>query len=80
MVNLLLWNQRADDLETWYAESGARVLPSLLKKWPWVDLDLFYRKVKFGPLCFCMGKKVMDFSETIVVYDIKADTSMQLTL
>ena len=25
--------------------------------WPWVDLDLFYGKVKFGPLCFCMGKR-----------------------
>ena len=23
-----------------------------------VDHDLFYGKVKFGPLCFCMGKKV----------------------
>ena len=23
----------------------------------WVDLDLFYGKVKFGPLCFCMGKR-----------------------
>ena len=37
-------------------------------------LNLFYGKVKFGPLCFCMGKvKTMDFSETIVpvVYDIK---------
>ena len=22
----------------------------------WVDLDLFYGKVKFGSLCFCMGK------------------------
>ena len=27
--------------------------------------------VKFGPLCFCMGKvKIMDFSETNVVYVI----------
>ena len=58
LKNLLLWNQKADDLETWYASSGARVLLSLLKWWPWVDLDIFYGKVKFGPLCFCMGKKV----------------------
>ena len=38
----------------------------------WVDIDLFYGKVKFGPLCFCMEKigKTMDFSETIVVYDV----------
>ena len=31
LKNLLLQNQRADDLETWYAASGARVLPSLFK-------------------------------------------------
>ena len=58
LKNLLLWNRKADDLETWYALSGARVQPNLLKWWHWVDLDLFYLKVKFGPLCFCMGKKV----------------------
>ena len=29
--NLLLRNQKADNLESWYASSGARVLPSLLK-------------------------------------------------
>ena len=60
---LLLWNQKADDLESLYAASSAQVLPSLFKWWPWVDLDLFYDMVKFDPLCFCMGKKVktMDF-------------------
>ena len=30
LKNLLLWNQTADDLETWYASSGFQVLPSLL--------------------------------------------------
>ena len=29
--NLLLWNQKADDLETWYAASGTQILPSLFK-------------------------------------------------
>ena len=29
--NLLLQNQKADDLETWYAASGAPVPPSLFK-------------------------------------------------
>ena len=33
------------------------------------DLDLFYSKVKFGPLCCCRGKG--QTMETIVVYDIK---------
>ena len=29
--NLLLRNQKADDFETWYAASGARVLSSVVK-------------------------------------------------
>ena len=55
--NLILWNQKADDFETWYAALVTRVLPSIFK-WLWVDLDLhvFYIKVKIGPFCFCMGK------------------------
>ena len=31
LKSILLRNQKADDLETWYAASGAQVLPSLLK-------------------------------------------------
>ena len=43
------------------------------------DLGLtltYYSKVKFGSLCFCMGEKgkTIDFSETIVVYDLKLAT------
>ena len=71
----LLQNQKSYDLETWHVALGTQALQSLYKWWPWVDLDLFYGKVKFGPLCFCMGKgKTMDFSETIVVYDLKLAT------
>ena len=52
----------ADNLDSFYAALGTRVLPSLFKWWPWDDLDIFYGKVKFGPLCFCMEKgKTMDF-------------------
>ena len=41
---------------------------SLFKRWSWVDLDLFYGKVKFGPDAFVWEKdKTMDFSEIIVV-------------
>ena len=29
LKNLLLWNQKADDLESWYAASGIRVLRTL---------------------------------------------------
>ena len=64
LKNLLLWNQTADDLENWYATLSTRVLPTLFNWWPWVDLDLFYGRVKFGPLCFLWEKgKVMDFYE-----------------
>ena len=77
--NLLLWNRKADDLETWYAEMSTRVLSCLFKCCPWVALALFDGKVKFGPLCFCMGKSLtMDFSESIVVYDIKIGRCNQL--
>ena len=75
LKNRLLRNQKADDLESWYASSGARVLPNLLKWWPWIDLDLFYGKIKFGPYAFIWEKgKTMDFSDTIVVYDLKLAT------
>ena len=55
LKNLLLRNQKADDLETWYAALGARVLPSLFNDW--LTLTYFYGKVKFGPLYFCMRKR-----------------------
>ena len=63
-----------------------RVLPSLFKWYPWIDHDIFYGKVKFGPWCFCWspillyGKqlKQRDFSETIVIYDIKVGRCTQL--
>ena len=55
--NLKKSNWKANDLKCWYVASGTQVLPNLFKWWPWIDLDLFYGKVKFVPLCFCMGKK-----------------------
>ena len=57
LKNPFLRNQKANDLETWYAAWGVRVLPFLFKLWRWVDLDLFYGKVKYGPVCFCMGNR-----------------------
>ena len=42
--------------ETWYVASGTPAHHSLFKWWPWVDLDLFYGKVKFGNLGFSIGK------------------------
>ena len=35
LQNLLLRNQEADDVETWYTASGTQVLPNLFNWWPW---------------------------------------------
>ena len=63
--NLLLWNQWTDFHETWYLASGTPAHYSLYKWWPWVDLDLFYGKVKFGNLGFSIGK-----SENLIFQNI----------
>ena len=68
----LLRNQKADDLKTWYAASGARVQPNLFKWWLWVDLDLFYGSSNLVLYASVWEKgKTMDFWETIVIYDLK---------
>ena len=75
--NLCLQNQWADCLETWYVAFGVEgegglVVQSLYKWWPWVDLYVFYFKVKFGPLGFGMGKpEKMHYSGAVVLSDIK---------
>ena len=56
MVKTLKIFFSGSNLETWSAASGAQVLPSLFKEDPGLT-GLFYGKVKFGPLCFCMGKR-----------------------
>ena len=78
LKKFLLWNQKANDLESWYAASDTRVLPNLFKWWPWVALDLFYGKVKFDPLCFLYGEKGntrtvrgSDYSPAIVLSEEK---------
>ena len=43
--NLLLWNEKADDLETFYTASGTQAQPVLFKWWHWVDLDHVYDMV-----------------------------------
>ena len=64
----------ADGHETWYAKLSTQALPRLFEQWPWVDLDLLNGNVNFNslPNAFVWEKgKTMDFSETVVVYDIK---------
>ena len=47
------------------------VLPKLFKLWPWVNLDLFYAKVKFGHIV-----KIIYFLETIAALDLKVAWSI----
>ena len=42
--------------ETLYAALGTLFHHSMFKWWPWVDLDLFYDKVKFCNIGFSVGK------------------------
>ena len=56
LQNLPLQNRRADFHETWYVASGTPAHHSLLKWWPWSDLDLLYGMVKFDNLGFSIGK------------------------
>ena len=49
-------NQKVYNLENCYVALCTWMLPRLFKFWRWVDLLLFYTKVKFGHICFCMGK------------------------
>ena len=50
-----------------------QVLPRIFKLRPRVDLDLFYVKVKFGHIGFCMGKSenYLFFLETIAALGLK---------
>ena len=76
--NLLLQNEKTDDLETWYVALFMRGLPRLYKLWPWVALDPFYATVKFGHIGFCMRKSENYFLETIAAFGVKVAWSIQL--
>ena len=72
LKNLILQNQKADDLETWYAASGARILSSCSNDDPGLTLTYFTARLNLVLSAFVWEKgKTMDFSETVVVYDIK---------
>ena len=70
----LLWNQKANDLETRYAASGARVLPFFFPNYdPGFTLTYFTARSNLVPRVLFLWEKnkTMDISETIVVYDVK---------
>ena len=54
--NLLLQNPECLGAEPLQKSLGTGGLPTLLKELSYVDVWLFYGKVKFASLCICMGK------------------------
>ena len=79
LKNLLPQNQKTNDLKTWYVASCMGVLPKLFKLWPWVDLDPFNAKVKFGHIDFVWEKvKIIYFLETIAALGLKVAWNIQL--
>ena len=75
LKTLLLRNRKADDLETWYAALGTRVLPNLFKDNPGLTLIYFTARSNLVPYAFVWEKgKTVDFSETIVDYYLKLAT------
>ena len=73
----LLWNLKADDLETWYAApSTTKFVQVMPIGWPW----LISRQGQIWSPTLLYGKKVktMDFSEKIVVCYIKVGRWRQI--
>ena len=72
LKNLLLQNQKADDLETWYAAWVLDYYQIYSNDDLGLTLTYFRARSNLVPYAFVWEKgKTMDFSETIVVYDIK---------
>ena len=75
LKNLLLRNQKADDLETWYAASGLKYYQVCSNHDPGLTLTYFTTRSNLIIYAFVWEKgKTKDFSETIVVYDLKLTT------
>ena len=74
--NHLPQNSKVDDLETWYAALGARVLSQdCSNDDPGLTLTYFTAMSNLVPYAFVWEKcKTMDFSETIVVCDHKVNS------
>ena len=64
---------------TWYVVLGTRDHYNFFKCLPWVNLDLFHGKGKFGSLGFSIRKSEnIYFSETIAACDLKVGRLRQL--
>ena len=81
LKNLLLRNQKADDLESWYAALGIHILPILLNDFPGLILTYFMARSNLVPYAIVWEKgKTMALSEPTVVYYIKVDRCSQLSI
>ena len=73
--NLLLQNQKSYDLEIWHVALGLKLYKVYLNDDPGLTLTYFMARSNLVPYAFVWEKgKTMDFSETIVVYDLKLAT------
>ena len=73
--NLLLQNQKFYDLETWHVALKTQALQIYINDDPGLTLTYFTARSNLVLYAFVWEKgKTMDFSETIVVYDLKLAT------
>ena len=66
--------------KTWYVALSMRVLPWLLKLWAWIYLDLFFIKVKFGCIGFCMGESDFFFHSAKWVNEVEWVSKVKVIL
>ena len=72
-----LWNYTANDLESWYAASGSRVLPNLFIDDPELTLTYFTARSVLIPYAFVWEKgktgtvRGSDYSPAIVLSEEK---------
>ena len=74
--NLLLQNHWASCLQTQYVACGELILQKSYKWWPWIDLTLFFGKVKFSPLGMWIEK--VHFLVVIVLFDTTMHQNLTL--
>ena len=76
----LLQKGTVDDLETWYAELDTKYYQNPTNDYSRFTFDLFFRKVKFTPLCIYTGKSLNRrlFSEHIKDSGITLDMILEL--
>ena len=76
---MFLWNQKAVDLETWYTALSTQVLQFFSNDTLGLILTYFTPRSNLVPYTFVLEKvRTMDFSETIVAYDVKIGRYSQL--